>query len=190
MDGRLTFPNTFPVLQAGEWQLRELQASDAQALHAYLTDPEVTENTSYEIRTVRDVESLVQFYGHAFARHTDIRWGIVDRATGRLVGTCGLSAFHERHRRAELGYDLARESWGRGAATAVASAVLDYGFSEMGLNRIEAVVMTANSRSERVLEKLGFTREGVLRQYKHARGEWKDYTIHSVLQEEWLARNA
>jgi ribosomal-protein-alanine N-acetyltransferase len=104
-----------------------------------------------------------------------------------VVGTIGFMAFSERHARAEMGYDLARETWGQGVATVAGQRVVQYGFEEMGLNRIEATVMAGNARSERVLEKLGFVREGLLRQYKYARGEFRDYAIFGLLRESWEA---
>jgi ribosomal-protein-alanine N-acetyltransferase len=182
-----TFPRDFPEIEAGPWLLRQLRAGDASALHAYLTDPAVTEQTSYELRTQREVEQLIQFYGHAFARRSDIRWAITEGPSRPVVGTIGFMAYSERHARAELGYDLARETWGRGVATVAAQRVVQYGFEEMGLNRIEATVMAGNARSERVLEKIGFVREGLLRQYKFARGEFKDYVIFGLLRETWEA---
>lgn len=184
------FPIDFPVIDAGEWHLRQLSLGDAHAMLAYLKDPEVTGQTASEFRTIRDVEQLIQFYGHAFARRTDLRWAIVERATGTLVGTCGFSAFNERHARAEVSYDLAREQWGRGVATAVAERVLEYGFETLGLNRIEGVAMTANERPQRVLERLGFTREGVLREFKWSRGAFRDYAVWSLLRREWAERRA
>ena len=131
------------------------------------------------------MEQLIHFYEHAFARRNDIRWAIVERPSQAVVGTIGFTAYSERHARAELGYDLAKETWGKGVGTVVARRVVEYGFEELGLNRIEGTVMSGNARSERVLEKLGFVREGLLRQYKHARGEYRDYAMFSILRADW-----
>jgi ribosomal-protein-alanine N-acetyltransferase len=181
-------PAQFPVLDAGDWMLRKIQARDAPRMHAYLADPEVIEQTSYESQNLRQVEQLVHFYEHGFARKTDIRWAIATKSDGLMVGSCGLSAFQDRHARAELGYELAREAWGKGAASAVAGRVVQFAFEELQLNRIEATVMAGNTRSERVLTKLGFQREGLLREYKQARGAFSDYTIWAVLRRDWDAR--
>ena len=181
-------PADFPELSAGAWRLRPIDSGDVPAMQAYLSDAEVIEHTSYEVQRPRDIEALVQFYKHAFARKTDIRWAIAQESSRTMVGSCGLSAFHERHRRAELGYDLAREAWGKGAASAVARRVLQFGFEELQLNRIEAMVMAGNDRSERVLDRLGFQREGLLRHYKFARGAFSDYTVWAMIREDWEAQ--
>ncbi len=183
-------PADFPELAAGSWLLRPIEISDVSAMHAYLSDPDVIEHTSYEPQRPRDVEALVQFYKHAFARKTDIRWAIASATDRVMVGSCGLSAFQERHRRAELGYDLARAAWGKGAATEVARRVLQFGFETLELNRVEAMVMAGNDRSERVLQRIGFQREGTLREYKFARGAFADYSIWSIVRRDWDAAQA
>lgn len=183
----IRFPPQAPTLDAGHWILRPFSAADVPALRAYLTDPAVTSQTNYELRSPRDVEMLVQYYTHAYSRHTDVRWAIVDRETQALVGSCGLSSINERHRRAEIGYDLAPDHWGKGIATEAVTRVLQFAFEELGLNRIEASVMSGNQAAERVLTRLGFQREGVLRQYKVSRGVARDYTLYSLLRDEWLA---
>ncbi len=185
MTSPFDFPATFPTLTAGSFTLRAIQASDTPALRTYLSDPEVIERTSYEVPTRREIDGLVQFYAHAFATRSAIRWAIAESAAKPIVGTCGLSAFSEKHQRAELGYELAREAWGQGVATAVAARVVSFAFEELALHRVEATVMAGNARSERVLEKLGFAKEGVLRGYKLARGEFRDYSIWAVLRDGW-----
>ncbi len=184
---RIRFPSKFPVLDAGEYTLRAIEGRDLPAMRAYLADPAVIERTSSDLPTPHEVDGLVQFYSVAFARRSDFRWAIVPKGEDAMVGSCGLSAFSERHLRGELGYELAQAAWGKGVATVVARHVIEYGFTELGLHRIEATVMTGNERSERVLEKLGFSREGVLREYKFARGLYKDYTLFSVLQSDWAS---
>jgi ribosomal-protein-alanine N-acetyltransferase len=187
----LRFPPQAPTLQAGRWLLRPFSTADVPALRAYLTDPAVTSQTNYDIRSPRDVEMLVQYYTHAYSRHTDIRWAIVSNDDpSSLVGSCGLSSINERHRRAEIGYDLSPDHWGKGIATEAVTRVLKFAFEELGLNRIEATVMSGNEAAERVLTRLGFQREGVLRQYKVSRGVARDYTLFSLLRDEWLAAHA
>ena len=184
------FPPQAPTLDAGHWSLRPFATADVPALRAYLTDPAVTSQTNYELRSPRDVEMLVQYYTHAYSRHSDVRWAIVNNHDHALVGSCGLSSINERHRRAEIGYDLAPDHWGKGIATEAVTRVLQFAFEELGLNRVEASVMSGNEAAERVLTRLGFQREGVLRQYKVSRGSARDYTLFSLLRDEWLATHA
>ena len=89
---------------------------------------------------------------------------IVDRAAAVAIGTCLLFRFDEGSERAELGYVLGRAHWGRGLMREALGGLLDRAFTTMGLRRIEAEVDVRNASSSRLLARLGFTREGVLRQ--------------------------
>ena len=86
---------------------------------------------------------------------------------------------------AELGYWLGKAFWGRGIATAAAKAVTTYGFRDLGLLRIDALVLTENTASIRVLEKAGFRREGLLRQVELKQGVPMDHYLYAILREEW-----
>jgi ribosomal-protein-alanine N-acetyltransferase len=77
-----------------------------------------------------------------------------------IIGTAGFNNYAKRHR-ANLGYDLQTEFWNKGYMTEALKTVIDFGFKELGINRIEAEVMQGNATSERVLAKLGFINEGI-----------------------------
>jgi ribosomal-protein-alanine N-acetyltransferase len=94
-------------------------------------------------------------------------WAIT--ADDEVIGLIGLHTWEHHHRRAELGYDMAVSRWGQGIAGEAARAVIDYGFTTMRLHRIEAHTIADNHRSVRLLERLGFQREGTLREYS-----WED----------------
>ena len=95
----------------------------------------------------------------------------IRRTDGLHIGSIGLMLNSDTARhRAELGYWLARDYWGRGLTTAAVRAVVAYAFRDMGLKRIEATAFAGNLASHRVLEKAGFTREGLLKAY-HLKGD-------------------
>ncbi len=112
-------------------------------------------------------------------------WGIELKAEGKLIGTCGYCKWDKQHRRAEMGYDLWPDYWGQGLMPEALRALLQYGFQEMGLNRVEATTHTENRRSQRVLEKLGFQREGLLREYYRRDGAYSNQVAFSLLRREW-----
>lgn len=89
--------------------------------------------------------------------------GIVCRSTSRIIGNCSLHIRIAKNKEAELGYTFKREEWGNGYATESAAAMIEFGFQEPGLHRRFASTSPADSASQRVLEKLGMTREGLLR---------------------------
>lgn len=113
----------------------------------------------------------------------EVNFAIVLKCESRLIGAVGLMLEPE-HRRAELGYWIGRDYWGRGYATEAARTVLEYGFRELDLRRVVAHHMSHNPASGRVLEKLGMTHEGRLRQHILKWGELEDIELFGILKSE------
>ncbi|CAL9594038.1 GNAT family N-acetyltransferase [Streptomyces sp. enrichment culture] len=110
----------------------------------------------------------------------------IDRASdGAFVGWCTLTAWNAEYRSASLGYCLDEAMWGHGFATEAAHALLEWGFRTLDLNRVQAEVDTRNPASARVLEKLGFRREGTLREDCVVNGEVSDSWVFGLLRREW-----
>lgn len=173
------------TLDLGEYILRPLQRSDAPAWYAYLSDPEVTRLTSYNIQTIDAVNGMIEWYLAGYANKTSNRWAIAQKDSDLLIGTCGYYSWDLAHSIAELGYDLSRAYWGKGIMTRVVVACQQWAFETLQVNRIQATVMVGNLGSARVLEKAGFLQEGTLREYKIARGEPRDFWIYSQLRREY-----
>lgn len=110
--------------------------------------------------------------------------GIELKCARRVIGTCTLFNFHEQSRRAEVGYILHREFWGNGYMTEALSYLIDYAFAKLGLNRLEADIDPRNAASARLLERLGFVREGLLRQRWIVGDEVSDTGFYGLLANE------
>ena len=177
----------FPQLETKRFMLRRLYPSDAEALFAILADEEVTrfydDEPSTEISQARD---QIEAWTSGFNERRCIRWGIVRREDDIVLGTCGYHGFHTWHRRGSIGFELARPYWRQGIMTEALDAIIGFGFREVGLNRIQAVVMPGNEGSEKLLDKLGFQREGILREYENW-GEkgYVDVMMFSLLRGEF-----
>jgi ribosomal-protein-alanine N-acetyltransferase len=167
-----------PAWSLGQFRLRPLQLSDAPAWHAWLSDPLVIEHTSYPVLSLAAVEAMVARALDGYAHATSCRWALAD-AGDKLVGTCGLSNWSLPHSHAELVYDLGRPFQGRGLMRAAAQQVVSWAFDTAGFNRVHAFVMTSNAPSIRLLETLGFSHEGTLRQFRIARGVPKDFHLYA-----------
>lgn len=110
----------------------------------------------------------------------------VDRASdGAFIGWCSLTRWNLAYRSAALGYCFDEAAWGRGYATEAARAVLGWGFETLALNRVQAETDTRNAASARVLEKLGFVREGTLREDCVVDGDVSDSWVYGLLRREW-----
>jgi ribosomal-protein-alanine N-acetyltransferase len=107
-----------------------------------------------------------------------------------MIGSVGLLRFDFEHRHAELGYEMARRWWGHGLTPEAAAVVIRYGFSVLGLHRIEAGVLPGNDASVRVLQKLGFVEEGTRRDYLHAKGRFHSFRWFSLLETDESPRTA
>lgn len=177
-----------PTLDAGRVRLRWLRETDVPALFAIFGDPEVTRYWGFDVLPDRAAAAaLLSDIQQQFLARTLLQWG-VETADGQLVGTCTLSQFDARNRRAELGFALGRAFWGRGYMTTALPAVLNFAFGRLGLNRLFADTDPRNAPSVRALERLGFLREGVLREHYWVRDEPQDAIVFGLLRSEWARR--
>ncbi|MET7331060.1 GNAT family N-acetyltransferase [Nonomuraea sp. NPDC005650] len=110
----------------------------------------------------------------------------IDRVSdGAFIGWCSLTLWNPDHRSARLGYCLDDAVWGHGYATEAARALLQWAFDSLDLNRVQAETDTRNGASARVLEKIGFVREGTLREDCVVNGEVSDSWVFGLLRREW-----
>lgn len=108
----------------------------------------------------------------------------------RVIGTCTLAAIDVQHKRAELGFAVARAQWGRGYASEAAEALVTFAFRTLAMHRIEADVDPRNFASIRCLERLGFQREGYARERYHLNGEVQDAVLYGLLSSEFAGSGA
>ena len=181
-----SFFATFPSLDTENLVLRELRPADAPKVLELFSDPDVTRYYDLDLfSTIEEACRLVDRFVQRFYKRIGIRWAITERSnTEDLVGTCGYNLWIQPSHRGVLGYDLARTRWNRGIMTEALTAVLQLGFEKMALNRIEALVMPGNEASYRLLGKLGFQKEGTLRQYERVKGRFVDMEMFSILEED------
>lgn len=175
-----------PTLVGERVQLRWITAGDVDALFEVFADAEVTRYwSSPSLADRAAAERLLADIHAAFAERELFQWGIAARDGGPLLGTCTLRQLDERHRRAEIGFALARRAWGAGLASDALDTMLAFAFGALALERIEADVDPDNARSLRRLERAGFRREGLLRQRWRTHGEPRDAVVLGLLRTEW-----
>ena len=115
-----------------------------------------------------------------------LRLGIELASSRRLIGACALWSINAQCRRAEIGYVLGSRGWGQGYMHEALSALLDYAFAELDLNRVEADTDPRNERSTRVLERLKFSKEGHFRERCIVDNEISDAAMYGLLRREWV----
>ncbi len=178
------------TLETPRLLLRALRDDDAPALLGIFGNAQVMRYWSTPPWT--SIEQALAFVTNShegFADCDALRLGIVRRADDQLIGQCTLFDIAGSSRRAEMGYSLAHAAWGHGFMDEALRALLGHGFGALDLNRVEADIDPRNSASARSLERLGFQKEGLLRERWVVAGEASDTALYGLLRREWIERN-
>jgi [ribosomal protein S5]-alanine N-acetyltransferase len=175
-----------PVLVGRKVTLRWMTRDDAGALYEIFSDPEVVRYWSTEpMQRKADAVGLLKDIREEHAAGRLHEWGLTTHEQDRVIGTCTLFLLDRSNRRAEIGFALGRQWWGRGLMRDGLVTLLDFAFGELGLRRIEADVDPRNRLSAELLERLGFKREGTMRERWNVGGELQDAAIYGLLAREY-----
>ncbi|MCQ4086493.1 GNAT family N-acetyltransferase [Saccharibacillus sp. JS10] len=180
--------SVFPRLETPRLLLRQAKPSDREGLFALYGDEEVMRYLPLEaFQSIEEADDEMNWHARIFQEQTGLRWMIEEKATGDFVGTCGFLGIEKEHHRMEIGYDLARQHWGKGLMPEAISAVLHFGFHSLEANKIEARVDPDNAASIKLMDKLHFVQEGILRQHEFEKGRYVDLAAYSILKSEYEA---
>lgn len=176
----------FPEIKTDEILLRELNFNDIRDMFEIFSNEEVLKY--YDIlphKSIEDTERLFFTFTNNYKDHKAIRWGIINRANNKLIGTCGFHNFDYKLSRAEIGYELNRAYWKQGFIHKALNEIINIGFQSNSLNRIEAIVDDENENSKIILERLAFKYEGCLRKRFYFNGRFRDENYFGLLKDEW-----
>lgn len=180
-----------PTIKTERLCLRWLTAGDIPALGVIFGDQEVCRFTSRPALQGHAAAALLHDeIRRLFAERSLFQWGIAERENDNVVGTYTLAALSQEHRRAEVGFALARAKWGHGYIAEALPAMLAFAFETLDLHRLEADADPRNHRSIRALEREGFEREGYLRERYLVNGELQDAVLYGLLRRDWLQRRS
>ncbi|ARU60711.1 hypothetical protein CBW65_06135 [Tumebacillus avium] len=176
----------FPRLETERLVLRQVVPSDAEDLFVYLSDFEVMKYYGTEpFENIERVDQAIEKYDTMFREQRGLRLGIEWKESGKLIGNCGFYNWMPDQFNAEMVVVLRKEYWQQGIMTEALHRMISYGFEEMGLHRIQGMVEPGNIASRRLFEKVGFTQEGVLRDYTFVFGEFRDLMVYGMLKYEY-----
>lgn len=175
----------FEIINTERLSIKTLGLEDKEVLLAYRGDPAVYQFQSWKPPSLQEVEHFIRQNLTVIPNTPDtwLQLGVYLH-DGQLIGDIGLH-FLEDDAQMEIGYTLAPEHQGQGFATEAVKAVLDFIFVNLGKHRVTASVDPENISSIRLLEKLGFRREGHFIKSVLIRGEWCDDVIYAMLRDEW-----
>ncbi|MCB9855775.1 MAG: GNAT family N-acetyltransferase [Phycisphaerales bacterium] len=175
-----------PTLTSQRLHLRWLTDDDAPALFAVFSDPKAMRYWSTPPwATLAESTAYIAGIHRSFAAQSLFQWGIVRTDDGDVIGTCTLAQIDVANRRAEIGFMLRPNCWGKGFMTEAVAALLEFSFKILKLHRIEADVDPRNAASIRLLERFGFKREGYLRERWFVGEEVNDGVFYGLLHHEY-----
>jgi len=176
-----------PTIEAERISLRSIEESDLDQLYAIFADPKVMRYWStLPLESIEEARTLLEEIQTGNQQRTMLKWGVALKETDIMIGTVTLFHLEPSQGRAEIGYAQARAYWGHGYIHEALQSLLTYAFEEMKLRRVEADVDPRNGASIKTLERLGFQKEGFLRERWHVGGEIQDALFYGLLEREWL----
>ena len=177
-----------PTLKTERLVIRPLTRKDVDFLFNHYKQEAISRFTLVEFSSLEEANDFYERWCDP-GSPTRVRVGLELKQEKVLVGTVCFENYSKTDKRIEIGYSLGEKYWGRGLMTEALQCIIQFMFEELGFNRIEATTHIENKRSQNLLLRLGFEREGILRQKYFFRGKFQDEVAFSLLKEEWKENN-
>jgi ribosomal-protein-alanine N-acetyltransferase len=175
-------PAPHPILSTPRLSLRQFRAEDTDAMHECFANPEAMRFWKHPVHTRRiETERAVRNFIDCTPSYYRI-WAAADAGTDRCLGLVNYHDGHIRSKRVSIGYIINPARQRQGLATEAVSAMLDFCFGELRLHRVQAFIHPDNAASLRVVEKLGFRREGLLRDNLRVGDVWRSDMLYALLE--------
>ena len=173
----------FPNLETERLLLRRVNESDVNEVFALRSNPETMKYIPRPlVKTIDDALEHIAMINAKIENNEGINWAITYKGSPKLIGILGHYRIKPEHHRAEIGYMLHKEHNGKGIITEAVQEVVKYGFNEMKLHSIEAIIDPENFGSEKVLQKCGFIKEAHFKENEFFEGRFLDSVIYSILK--------
>lgn len=180
----------FPELNTERLELCEITREHVEWYLRHFSIPEIVVGQGFpppkDLAAAK--EELELYITGMFEKSLGYRWGIRLKGERDFIGSIGFYNWDKEHDKAKMGYDLRPEFWGKGIMREALGRTVRFGFEDMGLNRIEISVLATNPRSMALASKLGFVKEGVLRDFSKIDGVYIDEHTFSMLGKDWRSR--
>jgi RimJ/RimL family protein N-acetyltransferase len=189
MNSKSEFFKYLPVIETERLKMRKLSMRDASDVFEYASVPEVAEHVTWNFhRNIADSIHFLRIITRQYEDGMPSPWGIVYKENMKLIGTIGYHFWSPANYFAEVGYALSKDYWNRGLMTESLNAILDFGFSKMYLNRVEATCKLGNIASEKVMLKCKMSFEGIMRQRLFAKESFHDLKIYAIVKDTFYSK--
>jgi ribosomal-protein-alanine N-acetyltransferase len=185
LDINKTVFNEFPHFESERLKFRKIVLNDANDIFLIRSNDEVMRFMDVPRHySIHDSEKLIQSVEESYKSETGINWAIIEKHSNSFIGYIGFIRIYSEHCRAEIGYALKPEFWGKGYMYETINKLVRFGFAEINFHSIEANVNPLNERSKKVLERVGFKREAYFRENYLFNGQFLDSVIYSILEKD------
>lgn len=175
----------FPEFESERIRFRKINLDDAKDLFLIRSNDDVMRFMDVpRHHSISDSEKLIHTIDKSYKEESGIDWSIIEKQSNTFIGYIGFIRIFPEHCRAEIGYALKPEYWGKGYMYETINCMVRFGFEEMNLHSIEANVNPLNERSKKVLERIGFNKEAHFRENYLFNGEFLDSIIYSLLEKD------
>ena len=173
--------STFPALESERVTLRQFADSDLENVFKGLSHPDIIKYYGISFNSMEATKEQMAWFADLEKNETGIWWAICSKEDGRFLGAGGLNNISKVNKKAEIGFWLMPENWGKGLMSEVMPLILNYAFTNIGLHRIEGFVETENVNCKKALAKLKFNWEGTMKDCEIKNGEFISLDIYSKL---------
>lgn len=187
MDTQALLQDNRPSFETERLILRPFQLSDAKTVQHLAGNKEITSRTGMIPYPYPDglAESWIQGHPTGFANGTEVVCAITLKGNGELVGCMSLAGISKKHQKGEIAYWVAVDHWGKGYCTEAGQVLVKYAFEQLKLNKITSRHKVTNPASGKVMQKLGMSYEGTLRQEMFSEGVFVDLAVYGLLKSEY-----
>lgn len=176
-----------PDFETNRLLLRKLKLADVQDMYEYSQDPDVCRFVTWDAHlSKQDTEQFLQAVLDQYENAFNFFWGIEWKENKKLIGTIDFVNLSFPHKKAEIGYILSKEYWGKGIMTEAAKEIIKFAFINLGLVRIEARCFKENIGSEKVMQKIGMKYEGTMRKAMFAKGKQWDVKLYAIVHDDYF----
>ena len=175
----------FKELNTNRFVLRQFKDEDIENVFKGLSHPDVIKYYGISFETIEATQEQMDWFANNEKNGTGIWWAIYGKDDNVFYGAGGLNDIIKEHRKAEVGFWLLKEFWGKGIMIEVMPKIIEFGFEQLALNRIEGFVDSENQNCKKALSKLNFNYEGCMRDCEVKNGNYISLDIYAILKKSY-----
>jgi ribosomal-protein-alanine N-acetyltransferase len=178
-----------PTLETPRLILRKILPRDEEDMYEYSRDPETSKYLLWEPHTSRSyTKGHISYLQYLYQNARFFDWALIEKKSGKMIGTCGFTEIYERKKTAEVGYVLSPLFHRQGIAPEALGRIMEYGFETLGLKKLSGRFMEDNLASQKVLLKMGYCEDTEKKEYFYKRGKKQRILTYSITKEEYEKR--